>query len=156
MESDDMIDVSAKTTAPVLSSSNGNVSATARAALEKAAGNKSAANAKKAYGPQLSLKLRRLNGTAKAKKIEEYSVKHRQREPLEALMEQFRTKLAKATPQQKFVFSFDGQVLDLSKTPATYDMEPMDLIDVVEAAASAGGSRGARARNTTAAACIVT
>ena len=150
-----MIDVSAKTTAKVLSSSNGNVSAT-RAALEKAAGPKSAANAKKAYGPQLSLKLRRLNGTAKAKKIEEYSVKHRQREPLESLMDHFRTKLAKATPQQKFVFSFDGQVLDLSKTPATYDMESMDLIDVVEAAASAGGSRGARARNATAVACVVT
>ena len=114
-----MIDVSVKTT-----------NSATLAALERAVGSSKKGSPKKAYGLQLSLKLRHRIGKGKGNKLVEHNVKLRQNEPLENLMQHFKSQIAKASESQQFVFRFDGETLDLKKTPATYDMESMDLIDV--------------------------
>ena len=114
-----MIDVSVKTT-----------NSSTLAALERAVGSNKKESPKKAYGLTLALKLRQRIGKGKGSKLVEHNVKHRQKEPLENLMDYFKSRIAKASASQQFVFRFDGETLDLKKTPATYDMESMDLIDV--------------------------
>ena len=49
-------------------------------------------------------------------------------EPFQDLMERYQTQ----AKLQNLKFQFDGETLDLKKTPADYDMESGDLMDVLE------------------------
>lgn len=81
---------------------------------------------KQNLGPTLALKLQRRTG----KRVQETVLKHRQREPLQSLLDQYRTQ-QKLSATQQISLHFDGESLNMSRTPASYDMEAGDLIDVV-------------------------
>jgi hypothetical protein len=55
----------------------------------------------------------------------------RRLEPFQRLSERYQTKHSISPSESTVQFSFDGQTMDLTKTPATYDIEDEDLIDVV-------------------------
>jgi hypothetical protein len=84
------------------------------------------ARIKQNLGPTLALKLQRRTG----KRVQETVLKHRQREPLQALLDQYKTH-QKLPAYQQISMHFDGESLNMNRTPASYDMEAGDLIDVV-------------------------
>jgi hypothetical protein len=54
----------------------------------------------------------------------------RRLEPFQRLMERYQMKHSISPSESKVQFSVDGQTMDLTKTPASYDIEDEDLIDV--------------------------
>ena len=83
-------------------------------------------NTTASLGPKLVLKLRRKVG----KLLEEKSISHGQQETFESMVEKYK-QVAKVASHETISFQFDGESLDLHKTPATYDMESGELIDVI-------------------------
>lgn len=79
---------------------------------------------KSANGQSLNLKLRR----RVEKKVEEIEMRIGSREPLNHLVDNY-CKLQNLE-QDSITLYFDGEKLDLSKTPQAYDMESGELLDV--------------------------
>ena len=109
MEDEDLIDVSAKAIVIPLTTK------TVDATLSK----------RKDLGVSLVLTLRQRIG----RNLNETNWNLQQREPFSNLMDQF--KQAHVSCHSTVVFRFDGENIDLTKTPAAYDMETGDLIDVI-------------------------
>ena len=109
MEDEDLIDVSAKAIVIPLTTK------TVDATLSK----------RKDLGVSLVLTLRQRIG----RNLNETNWNLQQREPFSNLMDQF--KQAHVSGHSTVVFRFDGENIDLTKTPAAYDMETGDLIDVI-------------------------
>jgi hypothetical protein len=109
METDDLIDVSAKSFSMPLQ-----VTTTRN-------------NNKNNTGPKLQLMLRHKVG----KQLQEHKLQLGQREVFSKLRDVYQTKHLKVPRGKTLSFHFDGEQLDWQKTPAAYDMESGDLIDVV-------------------------
>ena len=77
-------------------------------------------------GPALQLKLRmqEKNGTTT---MDVMTI--RENEPLENLMDKYKKK--KKLGSAHIILTFDGDTINLTKTPASYEMESEDIIDVV-------------------------
>lgn len=77
-------------------------------------------------GPQFNIVLRRKMG----KKIEQINMKIGQKENFSSLLDAYRNK-EQNLGGKHLSLRFDGEPLDMQKTPAAYDMEADDLIDVI-------------------------
>ena len=87
------------------------------------------ASATASLGPAILVTLR-AHGNEKAAKT--FSGKIRTKEKLARLEEVVRKQLlSELKPSSKISFMFDGDLLDLDKTPSSYDMEDEDMIDVL-------------------------
>jgi hypothetical protein len=53
----------------------------------------------------------------------------RMNEPLEHLLNKYTKKLN--ITERQVIFKFDGERMDMKRTPKSYDMEEEDIIDVV-------------------------
>jgi hypothetical protein len=125
MEDEDLIDMQAKATAIPLAQNNGHNITTNTNSTNRTAASRTTTN-RTNLGPNLSLTMRRQNG----KKMEQVILKHKLNEPLQSLMETYKKRLKIAASKQ-LAFYFDGGKLNLQKSPATYEIENEDLIDVV-------------------------
>ncbi|CAJ1963892.1 unnamed protein product [Cylindrotheca closterium] len=76
------------------------------------------------YGPSLNLKLRRRVG----KNVQEIEMRIGSRQPLQQIIDLYREQ--QNLENQNVSLHFDGEKLDLSKTPLAYDMESGELVDV--------------------------
>lgn len=117
LEQDDIVEVLVTTLMVGRSSSTAN-------------GNSSSASAAAStahLGPLLQLKMRTQakNGT-----ITNDVMTIRAAEPLQKLMDKYK-KTQKVTATTKVTFSFDGETMNLNRTPTSYDMESEDIVDVV-------------------------
>jgi hypothetical protein len=76
-------------------------------------------------GPKFNVTLRRKMG----KKLEQISMQIGQKESFQQLLDTYREK--QRLGKKRISLHFDGDLLDLSKNPAAYDMEADDLVDVI-------------------------
>jgi hypothetical protein len=77
------------------------------------------------FGPKLTVKLRRKLG----KKMEEHPLEIGQQETFQRIFDAYRE--SQKLSETRVTLRFDGECINLSKTPAAYDMESGDLIDVI-------------------------
>jgi hypothetical protein len=82
-------------------------------------------NHQNSFGPKLTIKLRRKLG----KKVEEYPIQIGQRETFQRILDAYRER--QKLSETRVTLRFDGECINLSKTPAAYGMESGDLIDVI-------------------------
>mmetsp|Transcript_3067 Transcript_3067/g.7207 ORF Transcript_3067/g.7207 Transcript_3067/m.7207 type:complete len:400 (+) Transcript_3067:51-1250(+) len=80
--------------------------------------------AKNEYGPNINLKLRRRVG----KNVQEIEMRIGSREPLQHIVDSYRKQ--QNLEKYSVTLHFDGERIDLSKTPLAYDMEAGELVDL--------------------------
>lgn len=106
IEDEDLVDVTAKIFALQQTSMNMTVASSSRTC------------------PKLDLTLR----TKVGRKVQESSLRIGKNETFQQLLQAYKTQ---CNVQRRCIFSFDGETLDMLRTPAHYDMETGDLIDVI-------------------------
>ncbi|CAB9498844.1 expressed unknown protein [Seminavis robusta] len=84
------------------------------------------ATTKKDLGNAIAVKLR----TNEGGKVKEQMFKIRMQEPMSVLVDKYKTK-NNLTQTAKVSFHFDGEQMNPNSTPASFDMEDDELIDVV-------------------------
>jgi hypothetical protein len=80
-------------------------------------------------GPTITLKLRTQERGTNNKGVTQDVLTIREQEPLEKLLEKYK-KSKSLNGSARVRFEFDGEDIDLKKTPKSYDMENEDIIDV--------------------------
>lgn len=122
IENEDLIDVSVKATVIPPQFSSPNITTT-----------------KKKRGRDITLTLRHKGGTNRKPSFTETELRLGQQDTFQILLEKYQKqqeqpsrwqRLTRTTRLTKISFQFDGEILDMNKTPASYDMESGDLIDV--------------------------
>eukprot|EP00544_Gedaniella_sp_CCMP2646_P005156 CAMPEP_0202493824 /NCGR_PEP_ID=MMETSP1361-20130828/10008_1 /ASSEMBLY_ACC=CAM_ASM_000849 /TAXON_ID=210615 /ORGANISM="Staurosira complex sp., Strain CCMP2646" /LENGTH=390 /DNA_ID=CAMNT_0049124177 /DNA_START=122 /DNA_END=1294 /DNA_ORIENTATION=- len=78
------------------------------------------------YGPPLRFNMRTLDEHGK---LSNEFLSIRMNEPLEHLLNKYTKKLN--ITERQVIFKFDGERMDMKRTPKSYDMEEEDIIDVV-------------------------
>lgn len=85
----------------------------------------STGRAKSDFGPNLNLRLRSRVG----KNVHEVEMQIGQREPLKRLLDSYQKQ--HNLEEKSITLHFDGEKLDMGRTPVDYDMETGELIDVI-------------------------